>query len=170
MIKDLAARFVSDATAPMRRTVEATTNRIVRVALFGFLGGVLLLIALGIGVYALDVYLTPHFGQLATTLGIAAGFLALSLIFFIAMAVSGRKPRASRAASTMATPAALPAGASVNAVLLQVTDAMKDAGFAKERAALLAGAELAKNMGPMQLLSIALAGGFIVGRRLIRRR
>jgi hypothetical protein len=57
----------------------------------------------------------------------------------------------------------------IDEVVAPVFDILRDAGFERERLALAAGTEIAKQLHPFSLVAFAIVAGFVLGRILKQR-
>lgn len=81
-----------------------------------------------------------------------------------AAAARAKASRAAEAAQSAATASAPPAG-DLKSGFETIVSVLGDAGFRREQAGLRAGLALASQLKPMQIVSLALIGGFIAGMR-----
>ncbi len=186
--------LISDVT----QGVKASLKVILIKAALAVFALVTALIALGYALSALHAALARSTGPIEATLIMAGVFALLAIVAAIVMLVwpsPSPPPRAALvevrrdadrvaaearryAASAAARPqsAASLAGSPGDGELdfkdslSAIASALGEAGFRREQAGLQAGLTLAERLRPMQLVSLALLGGFIAGLRLTRRR
>ena len=117
-------------------------------------------VSLGFGTFAVYVYLRASQGRVLAALFICAVY-GLTAITIWAIGAARRRARRLRLA------AMAPASASFEDIdrLLQYLVA---AGAQQEQLALVAAMRLGRELSPMQLLALALVGGFIAGRNVAK--
>src|SRR5271166_627109 len=117
-------------------------------------------VSLGFGTFAAYIYLRALEGRAVAALIVCATYGLLAITIGLIGAASQRAGRLRRAALASA-----PASRGNVRSLLQYFAA---AGTAQDQQALEAAMRLGREFSTMQLLALALIGGFIVGRRLTR--
>ena len=117
-------------------------------------------VSLGFGTFAVYVYLRASQGRVVAALIICAVY-GVTAITIWAIGAARRRARRLRLA------AMAPASASLEDIdwLLQYLVA---AGAQQEQLALVAAMRLGRELSPMQLLALALVGGFIAGKNLAK--
>ncbi|MGH6853140.1 MAG: hypothetical protein ACREDJ_08120 [Methylocella sp.] len=168
----LINRLVSAAAAPIG---EMSARLFKSAALFSFAMSCLFVSAIFLTI-ALFVFVQPLAGTAIAALGAGGLYLGGALI---CLAV------ASREKSRHSAPAALASGpmpetngnptsqkfafaGNIDAAVAPVLDILRDAGLERERLALAAGAEIAKQRRLFALATVAIVTGFILGRILTR--
>ena len=169
----LINRLVSEATAP----IGAMSTRLFKKAVLIFVavsclfGGAVFL------TIALFVFVQPLVGTAIAALGTGGLYLGVAIICVIV---------ASRGSSRYSAPAALASGllpetngnpssqerafaSNIDEAVAPILDVLRDSGLDRERRALEAGAEIAKQLRPFSLAAVAIVAGFIFGRTLKRR-
>jgi hypothetical protein len=125
------------------------------VAVVALLGAV----ALGFGTLAAYVYFRASQGVVGATLIICFAYALLAILIGAVAMIRRRAERLVRSAASAPTPAA-----SQN--IDSFFQSMAEVGAPQDRQALLAALQLGRGLSPLQLITIALVGGFIVGRKL----
>ncbi|MGI8567683.1 MAG: hypothetical protein ACR2KT_00615 [Methylocella sp.] len=135
-----------------------------------FVGAILLTIAL-------FVLVQPLVGTAIAALGTGGLYLGVAIICIIV---------ASRDGGDQAAPAALASGpipetqgnptsqkrafaTNIDEAVAPILDVLRDSGLDRQRRALEAGAEIAKQLHPFSLAALAIVAGFILGRILTQR-
>lgn len=112
-------------------------------------------ISLGFGVTAAYSHLGGLLGDVAAALIICAVFGLTAIMIAAVWAVRRRKARRARRA-------AVPTSAGLVASLLQ---SLTEVGAPQDREILAAALRLGREVSPMQLIALAIVGGFIVGKK-----
>ena len=114
-------------------------------------------IGLGFASYALFEAWRLHYGAINASIGLSAIYFVLAGILYLCCGRIGLAPAAPPTS-------ALAGGLSSDAEGLKA--AAMQAGLSSQAAALAAGAELAKQLTPLQLVMLSALSGFVAGRRL----
>ena len=161
------ARLVGGALDPLIDQVSTASARLLkRLALFAVAGlcSAVVLIALTI---AFDLWVASKLGAIAGALAVAGLYLAVA-VAAVLLALRKEKPRtvsADQAESESAAKAEKAAsGAQIDDFAAPLMAALAGLGFRREQVAVLAGSSIAKQLGPIPLVGLALIGGFLVGR------
>ncbi len=125
------------------------------VAVSALLGAV----ALGFGTLAAYAYLRASQGVVGAALNICFAYVLLAILTGAVAMIRRRVERLARGAASAPPPAP-----SEN--IDSFFQSMADVGAPQDRQALLAALQLGRGLSPLQLITIALIGGFIVGRKL----
>jgi hypothetical protein len=145
--------------------------RLLREALFFFLGVSCLLVSAGFLTVSLFDYLQPLIGNADDALVLGGLYLGAALIFiFVLRARRGRPQQDARTAipaikdkESLSSQKALLAK-NIDETLAPLLDILREAGMERERVALLAGGEIVKQLRPFSLIALALAVGLIATR------
>ncbi len=164
------ARLVGGALDPLIDRVSVASARLLRkLALFlvAALCLVVVLIALTI---AFDLWVASKLGAIAGALAVAGLYLFVAVVAVL-VALRKEKPKLVSAAdrahaeqAAKAEEAAAGRGEQIDAFAAPLMAALAGLGFRREQLAVLAGSSLAKQLGPLPLVGLALLGGFLVGR------
>ena len=114
-------------------------------------------VSLGFGAFAIYAYLQASQGRVVAALIVCAAFGAAA-IAICAIAMARRRARRSRQAAKASSARA----GDINSLLRHLAAA----GAQQDQLALAA--RLGRELSPMQLLALALAGGFIAGKKLAK--
>jgi hypothetical protein len=131
---------------------------------------------------ALNNFLQELMGPQLATLSVGGIYLCAAAIAFICSATGRQKsslpeqdsPRPFPIRPEVAQPPSPPQGVSafsqqIEGIVAPMLGVLHDAGLERERAALLAGAAIAKELKPVACVAFAVITGFVVGRRLHKR-
>ena len=116
-------------------------------------------VALGFGTLAAYLYLRASQGAVGAALIVCLAYALLAILIGTAALIRRRAERLARSAASAPTPAA-------SGNIDSLFQSMAEAAAPQDRQALLAALELGRGLSPLQLITIALIGGFIVGRKL----
>ena len=175
-MSSLMRRLAYDAAEPFERL---SAQFIKKGALFMF-GVLSLVVSLVFFTVALNEWLKSLAGTEIAALGIGLAYLSLGLALLVPLSSASRQsPDADHATpvpsppkpevETATTPHAGPASEfsrQIDGVLVPICDVMRDAGLERERATLLAGAAIAKELKPLTGVAFALVAGFILSRTM----
>ena len=163
----LIARLVGGALDPLIDQVSTASARLLRKLALFLVAGVCLVVVLIALTIAFDLWVASRLGAIAGALAVSALYLAVA-IAAVLLALRKEKPRAAAAAATQAetTNEASCEGRSeaVDAFAAPLMAMLASLGLRREQIAVLAGSSLAKQLGPLPLVGLALVGGFLVGR------
>ena len=156
------ARLIGGAVSPLVDQVTAFGASLLRkLALFvvAALCMVVVVIALTI---AFDLWIASLAGSIVGALAVAGLYLAVAIIAVVLATRGGAKP-----AQAEAEPAAAASAAKdekVDQFTAPLLAMLASLGLRREQIAVLAGASLAKRLGPVPLVGIAIVAGFLIGR------
>jgi Putative Actinobacterial Holin-X, holin superfamily III len=165
----IISRLLREATAPI---VESST-RLVQKAVLVLFAVISLFVSWVFITVAFYAFLEPLIGHADTALSVAGLYLFASLIFLYSAKRQwpGRahRPRAAESAKLMQDTAESNQEKAdfVNNIDKSVApflDILQEAGMERERLALEAGAEVARQLTPFSLVTFAMAVGIIIGR------
>jgi hypothetical protein len=165
----LINRLVSEATAP----IGEMSMRLFKMAMLFFLAMSCLIASAIFLTIAFFEFLEPLEGYAGAAFGVGGLYLvaALICIFVIAREKPGRAPQAAAALpenkEIKSSQKALFAN-NIDETIAPILDVLHESGMERERLALVAGAEIAKQMRPFSLVALALVAGFVIGRILKR--
>lgn len=189
-LKARGQEFVADTFD----TVTATARTVAIKAGLAGLAGVMLIVAVVLALMAAYSRLAEVLGPTKALLVMAGGFLLLAVLGAVGIALvpatakKGKRPPVERPAplgapvsDATARAADRTAGSyarlgqaddlgqteqALNLSLDTLVSALGEAGFKREQAGLRAGLAMARQLRPMQIASLALLGGFVMGARL----
>jgi putative superfamily III holin-X len=160
-MKAFLERLIREAAAPIKRAIA----RIVQSAVLLTIAGICLIIMWGFLTAALFIFLEDRFGGTIAALVVAGVYLLFAIICFVALKIMQRS--AAKAEERQATFAAATSDV-VSEEMQRAAEPwmqiLETAGLYRERAALLVGGEALRKMKPMQLVGMAILGGFVFGR------
>jgi ElaB/YqjD/DUF883 family membrane-anchored ribosome-binding protein len=169
----IISRLLREATAPI---VESST-RLVQKAVLVLFAVISLFVSWVFITVAFYAFLEPLIGHADTALSVAGLYLFASLLFLYSAKRQwpGRthRPRAAESAKLMQDTAESNQEKAdfVNNIDKSVApflDILQEAGMERERLALQAGAEVARQLTPFSLVAFAMAVGIIIGRLIGR--
>jgi hypothetical protein len=169
----LINRLISDATAPM----EKMSARLFKKAVLFFVAMSCLFVSSIFLTIAFFAFVQPLAGTAIAALGTGGVYLGVALICIVF---------ASRGRSRHSAPAAAASGpmteternrlaqklafsSNIDETVAPILDILRDAGLERERLALAAGTEIARQLHPFSLVALAIVVGFILGRILKQR-
>jgi hypothetical protein len=160
-MKAFFERLIREATAPIKRAIA----RIIQSAVLLTIAGICLIVMWGFLTAALFIFLEDRFGGTIAALAVAGVYLLLAIICVAVLKMMRRS--AAKAEERQATFAA--ATSDVVSEEMQRAaepwmEILETAGLYRERAALLVSGDALRKMKPMQLLGMAVLGGFVFGR------
>ncbi len=156
------ARLIGGAVSPLVDQVTAFGASLLRkLALFvvAALCMVVVVIALTI---AFDLWIASLAGSIVGALAVAGLYLIVAVVAVVLATRGGAKP-----AQAEAEPAAAASAAKdekVDQFTAPLLAMLASLGLRREQIAVLAGASLAKRLGPVPLVGIAIVAGFLIGR------
>jgi hypothetical protein len=176
-MSSLIKRLASEAAEP----IERTSAHLLKKGALLVSGLSCLVVSLVFFTVALNAYLTSFAGNEISALVIGGAYLSAALILLLFVGSSSRQA----ADSGHAMPVPLPIKSAseqiraaqsseqnddfsrqIDGVVAPIHDVLRDAGLERERAALLAGAAIAKELKPLKSMVLALATGVVLGRSL----
>ena len=175
-MRSLIRRLAYDAAEPFERL---SAHFIKKGALFA-IGVFCLAVSLVFVTVALDEWLKSVAGTEIAALGVGLAYLSLGLVLLVPISSASRasadadhakpvplppKPEVETAAMPHSSPAS-EFSRQIDGILVPVCDVMRDAGLERERATLLAGAAIAKELTPLTAIACGLVAGFILGRTM----
>jgi hypothetical protein len=162
----LLKRLVSEAVTP----IEEMSARFFKIAALFFVTISCLLISAAFFAIAFFTYIQTLAGTAIAALATGSLFLGAAGIFYFLASrqSSGHAAAAAGSSETAGTagtaPPRPPYARNIDEAVAPILSALRDAGFERERIALAAGTELAKQLHPFSLVATALVAGFILGR------
>jgi hypothetical protein len=165
----IISRLLREATAP----IVASSTRLVQKAVLVLFAVISLFISWVFITVAFYAFLQPLIGHADAALSVAGLYLFVSLLFLFSAKRQtpgrARRPRAAESAKLMQD-AAEPNQEKADFVnnidksVAPFLDILQEAGMERERLALEAGAEVARQLTPFSLVTFAMVVGIIIGR------
>lgn len=191
-IKEKSREIVSDALG----TVTATARNVAIKAAFGAFAVVMLIVGIVLALMAAYGKLETILGPVEALLVMAGAFVLLAVVGVVGAMLVPTRPKRAKPAPTpppvqvdLSDATARVADQTVGSYarlgqagepgttehaldsgLDALVSALGEAGFKREQAGLRAGLAIARQLRPMQVASLALLGGFVMGARLLGRR
>ena len=163
------ARLVGGALDPLIDQVSTASARLFRKLALFLVAGLCLVVVLIALTIALDLWVASKLGAIAGALAVAGLYLVVAVAaVLLALRKDKPKPVAAARPAAESSPAAEAAaagrGEQIDAFTAPLMAALASLGFRREQLAVLAGSSLAKQLGPLPLVGLALVGGFLIGR------
>ena len=160
-MKAFFERLIREATAPIKRAIA----RIVQSAILLTIAGICLIIMWGFLTAALFIFLEDRFGGTIAALAVAGVYLLFAMICVVVLKIMQRSAaKAERQQPTFATATSDVVSEEVQRAAEPWMEILETAGLYRERAALLVSGDALRKMKPMQLVGMAVLGGFVFGR------
>lgn len=164
----LLARLVGGAVDPLIDRASVAGGRLARKLALFLVAAVCLVVVLIALTAAFDLWVTSKAGAIIGALAVAGVYLVVALVaLWLALrggATSQAAPAGDAAAEDAARAAQSARKAQVDAFAAPLMQALAGLGLRREQLAVLAGSSLAKQLGPLPLVGLALVAGFLVGR------
>jgi hypothetical protein len=165
----LLARLVGGVTTPLIDRLTAASARLLRKLALFFVAAVCLVVVLIALTIAFDLWIASYYGPIAGALTVAGLYFAIGAAAVAAALLNGRKPqaKAAEAAKEARDEAAADRpglDAQIDAFAAPLLRTLHNLGLRREQLAVLAGTSVAKQMGPLPLVGLAIVGGFLIGR------
>ena len=156
-------RLVGGALDPLIDRATALGARLFRKLALVLVAGVCLVVVLIALTIAFDLWIASRFGPIVGALAVAGVYLVVAALAIVFALRDGTQP-----APVAKADAADGMSPSSRAQIDQFTEpllaALAKLGLRREQLAVLAGSSLAKQLGPLPLVGLALLGGFLAGR------
>ena len=170
-MKAFLERLLRETTAPIKRAIA----RIVQSAVLLTIAGICLIIMWGFLTAALFIFIEDRYGGTIAALAVAGVYLLFALICLIVLKMMQRsaakaEARRQERQATFAAAASDVVSEEVQRAAEPGMEILETAGLYRERAALLMSGEALHKMKPMQLVGMAVLGGFVFGRVITGRR
>jgi hypothetical protein len=160
-MKQFFERLIREATAPIRRAIA----RIVQSAVLLTIAGICLIIMWGFLTAALFIFLEGRFGGTIAALAVAGVYLLFSITCVVVLKIMQRSAaKAERQQPTLADATGEIVSEEVQRAAEPWMEILETAGLYRERAALIVSGDALRKMKPMQLVGMAVLGGFVFGR------
>ena len=156
--------LLGDAVTPLvERLSAASANLLRKVALF-LLAGLCLLVVLVALTIAFGLWITSLAGGIVGCLAVAVLYLLVAALAVTLALSGGAKARVARAAEPEARRDEWAFDAQVDQFSAPLLRMLQQFGLKRELIAVLAGTSVAKRLGPLPLVGLAIVAGFLVGR------
>ena len=161
---DFVTRQLRRAVSGALEPVEAAGTRVLGIAGIGSIAIVCLIAAIAFFSLALYLWLTQLAGPIIAALGVAGFYLVIVAICLLLLRGRNRKDMTKAVPPSAAPASELSAG--IEEAIAPFVAILHDAGLKREEVAIRLGTEVSKQFGPLALVAIALAAGFLVERSL----
>ncbi|MEA2760184.1 MAG: hypothetical protein QOH65_2797 [Methylobacteriaceae bacterium] len=160
-MKQFFERLIWEATAPIKRAIA----RILQNAALLTIAGICLIIMWGFLTAALFIFLEDRFGGTIAALAVAGVYLLFAIICVVVLKTMQRSAaKAERQQPTLADATGEVVSEEVQRAAEPWMQILETAGLYRERAALIVSGDTLRKMKPMQLVGMAVLGGFVFGR------
>jgi hypothetical protein len=160
-MKQFFERLIREATAPIKRGIA----RIIQSAVLLTVAGICLIIMWGFLTAALFIFLEDRFGGTVAALAVAGVYLLFAITCFVVLKILQRSAaKAERQQPTLADATGEVVSEEVQRAAEPWMEILETAGLYRERAALIVSGDALRKMKPMQLVGMAVLGGFVFGR------
>jgi glucan phosphoethanolaminetransferase (alkaline phosphatase superfamily) len=160
-MKAFFERLLREATTPIKRAIA----RIVQSAVLLTIAGICLIIMWGFLTASLFIFLEDRYGGTIAALALAGVYLVFAIICVVVLKIMQRSAKkAEQLQPTFATATSDVVSEEMQRAAEPWMEILETAGLYRERAALLMSGEALHKMKPMQLVGMAVLGGFVFGR------
>ncbi len=160
-MKAFLERLIREAIAPIKRAIA----RIVQSAALLSIAAICLIIMWGFLTAALFIFLEGRLGGAVAALIVAGIYLLFAIVCYLVLRSMQRAAaKAEEQQPTLAAATSDLVSEQVERAAEPWMDILETAGLYRERAALLVSGEALHKMKPMQLVGMAVLGGFVFGR------
>jgi hypothetical protein len=160
-MKAFFERLIREATAPIKRAIARTVQSAVLLTI----AGICLIIMWGFLTAALFIFIEDRFGGTIAALAVAGVYLLFAITCFVVLKILQRSAaKAGREQPAFAAAASDVVSDEVQRAAEPWMEILETAGLYRERAALIVSGEALRKMKPMQLVGMAVLGGFVFGR------
>jgi UPF0716 family protein affecting phage T7 exclusion len=160
-MKAFLERLIKEATAPIKRAIA----RIIQSTVLLTIAGICLIIMWGFLTAALFIFLEDRFGGTIAALAVAGVYLLFAITCFVVLKILQRSAaKAERRQPTFAAATSDVMSEEVQRAAEPWMQILETAGLYRERAALIVSGDALRKMKPMQLVGMAVIGGFVFGR------
>jgi hypothetical protein len=160
-MKAFLERLIREAVAPIKRAIA----RAVQSAALLTIAGICLIIMWGFLTAALFIFIEDRYGGTIAALAVAGFYLLLAIICFVVLKMLQRSAaKAERQQPTLADATGEVVSEEVQRAAEPWMEILETAGLYRERAALIVSGDALRKMKPMQLVGMAVLGGFVFGR------
>lgn len=161
------ARLIGGAVSPLVDQVTTFGASLLRKLALFIVAGISMVVVIIALTIAFDFWIASLAGPIVGALAVAGLYLAIAIAAVVLALRGGARPKES-AAQTQADDAVRQAETAKDEKVDQFTAPilamLASLGLKREQIAVLAGAGLAKRLGPVPLVGIAIVAGFLVGR------
>ncbi len=157
----LLTRLLGGAVAPLIDQVSAISARLLRKLALFVVAAVCMLVVVVALTFAFDLWIAMLAGPIA-------GALAVALLYFVvaatALAVAMRDGHSKKVAAEAASAPTPELDEQIDRFTSPLMRLLGQLGLRREQFAVLAGGTLAKKIGPIPLVGLAIVVGFLLGR------
>jgi hypothetical protein len=160
-MKAFLERLIRETTAPIKRAIA----RAVQSAALLTIAGICLIIMWGFLTAALFIFIEDRYGGAIAALAVAGFYLLLAIVCFVVLKILQRSAaEAERRQPTFTDATGEVVSDEVQRAAEPWMQILETAGLYRERAALIVSGEALHKLKPMQLVGMAVLGGFVFGR------
>lgn len=164
----LVARLLGGAITPLVDQFSASSARLLRKLALFLVAGISLVVVLLALTIAFDLWIASLAGAIAGALAVAGVYLLVALVA-IYLALRPAQPRRKRNEGQRPQEQAAEAAesrldAQIDGFVAPLLRILQNLGLRREQLAVLAGTSLAKQVGPLPLVGLAILAGFLIGR------
>jgi hypothetical protein len=161
-----AARLIGGMFTPLIDQASASTARLLRKLALFLAAGLALVVVLIALTIAFDLWIASMKGPIVGALAVAGLYLVVAVIAVVMALRPGAKtqPAAERKANEAGSTARRGLDAQVDEFAAPLLDILQNLGLRREQLAVLAGTSVAKQIGPIPLVGLAIVAGFLIGR------
>ncbi len=168
----LAARLIGGVFTPLIDQASASSARLLRKLALFVVAGLSLIVVLVALTIAFDLWIASMKGPIAGALAVAGLYLGVAVVAAVLAMRPAKAPRAGKpkmtsgeqAATEEATAAQRGLNSQIDSFAAPLLAILERLGLRKEQLAVLAGTSVAKQIGPVPLVGLAIVAGFLVGR------
>ena len=158
------ARLVGGAMAPLVDQVTAFGASLLRkLALFAVAALCMVVVVVALTI-AFDLWIASLAGPIVGALAVAGLYLAIAVVAVALALRGGARPAQADTEEPAPQAASAAKDEKVDQFTAPILAMLASLGLRREQIAVLAGASLAKRLGPVPLVGIAIVAGFLVGR------
>jgi hypothetical protein len=160
-MKAFLERLIREATAPIKRAIA----RAIQSAALLTIAGICLMIMWGFLTAALFIFIEDRYGGTIAALAVAGFYLLLAVVCFAVLKILQRSAAsADRQQPTLTGAAGEVVSEEMQRAAEPWMEILETAGLYRERAALIVSGDALRKLKPMQLVGMAVLGGFVFGR------
>ena len=159
------ARLIGGAVSPLVDQATAFGASLLRKLALFLVAALCLIVVIVALTVAFDLWIASLAGPIIGALAVAGLYLAVAIAAAVLAMRDGAKPAQSQAEEE--SPSAKASAAKdekVDQFTAPILAMLASLGLRREQVAVLAGASLAKRLGPVPLVGIAIVAGFLIGR------
>ncbi len=162
------ARLIGGAVSPLIDQITAFSASFLRKLALFLVAAICMVVVVIALTFAFDLWITTLAGPIVGALAVAGLYLLIAMSAVVLALRGGTKPTAAsvkmEADDTARNDSARAKDEKVDQFTAPILSMLASLGLRREQIAVLAGASLAKRLGPVPLVGIAIVAGFLVGR------